>query len=191
MFDRQNVPGPIDAGGRKMLKNLPVFVGVKTEQTDKDNSILAGVNALVFPFPSSVELVGPLAGGKAQTPNAKLWTLAATSPEAWKQTGFFFFAPMAQIEEAKDPKDHGVFGLAYAYQGTLKSAYAPPARSPGCRCRTTCRRPSRGSRCGWWWSATPTSPPTSICRWRAISPSIRAARRCCSTPSAGRWRTRR
>jgi ABC-type uncharacterized transport system involved in gliding motility auxiliary subunit len=125
VFDRQNVPGPIDAGGRKMLKNLPVFVGVKTEQTDKDNSILAGVNAVVFPFPSSVSLVGPLADGKVQTPNAKLWTLAASSPEAWKQTGFFFFAPMAEIEEAKDPKDHGVFGLAYAYQGNLKSAFAP------------------------------------------------------------------
>jgi ABC-2 type transport system permease protein len=131
VFDRQNVPGPIDAGGRKMLKNLPVFVGVKTEQTDKDNSILAGVNAIVFPFPSSVELVGPLAGGKAQTPNAKLWTLAATSPEAWKQTGFFFFSPMTPMEEAKDAKDHGVFGLAYAYQGTLKSAFAPPGAQPG------------------------------------------------------------
>ena len=78
----------------EMLKNLPVFVGVKTDQADKDNSILAGVNAVVFPFPSSVELVGPLASGKAQAPGAKLWTLAATSPEAWKQTGFFFFSPI-------------------------------------------------------------------------------------------------
>jgi len=131
VFDRQNVPGPVDVGGRKMLKNLPVFVGVKTDQADKDNSILAGVNAIVFPFPSSVELVGPLASGKAQAPGAKLWTLAATSPEAWKQTGFFFFAPMAEMEEAKDPKDHGVFGLAYAYQGILKSAYPPPGAVPG------------------------------------------------------------
>ena len=131
VFDRQNVPGPVDVGGRKMLKNLPVFVGVKTDQSDKDNSILAGVNAIVFPFPSSVELVGPLASGKAQTPGAKLWTLAATSPEAWRQTGFFFFAPMAEMEEAKDPKDHGVFGLAYAYQGVLKSAFPPPGAVPG------------------------------------------------------------
>ena len=132
VFDRQNVPGPVDVGGRKMLKNLPVFVGVKTDQADKDNSILAGVNAVVFPFPSSVELVGPLASGKTQTPGAKLWTLAATSPEAWKQTGFFFFSPMAEtMEEAKDPKDHGVFGLAYAYQGILKSAYPPPGATPG------------------------------------------------------------
>ena len=127
VFDHQNVPGPIDVGGRKMLKNLPVFVGVKTDSSDKDQSVLAGVNAVVFPFPSSVELVGPLANGKPQVPGSKLWTLAATSPEAWKQTGFFFFSPMGNIEEGKE---HGVYGLAYAYQGTLKSAYAP-ATQPG------------------------------------------------------------
>jgi gliding-associated putative ABC transporter substrate-binding component GldG len=127
VFDKQNVPGPVEVGGRKMLKNLPVFVGVKTDSSDKDQSVLAGVNAVVFPFPSSVELVGPLAGGKPQVPGAKLWTLAATSPEAWKQTGFFFFTPMGNIEEGKE---HGVYGLAYAYQGTLKSAYAPTAQ-PG------------------------------------------------------------
>jgi ABC-type uncharacterized transport system involved in gliding motility auxiliary subunit len=131
VFDRQNVPGPVDMGGRKMIKNLPVFVGVKTEQTDKSNSILEGVNAVIFPFPSSVSLVGPLADGKVQTPNAKLWTLAASSPEAWRQTGFFFFSPTTEIEEAKDAKDHGVFGLAYAYQGSLKSAYPPPGAQPG------------------------------------------------------------
>jgi len=121
VFDKQNVPGPIEAGGRKMLRNLPVFVGVKTDPTDKDQSIMAGVNAVVFPFPSSVELTGPLAGGKPQAPGARLWTLAATSPEAWKQTGFFFFSPMTDTAEGKE---HGVFGLAYAYQGTLKSAFA-------------------------------------------------------------------
>ncbi|HLK88859.1 MAG TPA: GldG family protein [Polyangia bacterium] len=131
VFDRQNVPGPVDMGGRKMIKNLPVFVGVKTEQTDKSNSILEGVNAVIFPFASSVSLVGPLADGKVQTPNAKLWTLAASSPEAWKQSGFFFFSPTSEIEEAKDPKDHGVFGLAYAYQGVLKSAFPPPGAQPG------------------------------------------------------------
>ena len=127
VFDKVNVPGPVDVGGRKMLKNLPVFVGVKTDPTDKDQSILTGVNAVVFPFPSSVQLVGPLANGKPQVPGARLWTLAATSPEAWKQTGFFFFTPMGNIEEGKE---HGVYGLAYAYQGTLKSAFAPAAQ-PG------------------------------------------------------------
>jgi gliding-associated putative ABC transporter substrate-binding component GldG len=125
VLDRQNVPGPVDLGGRKMLANLPVFVGVKTKGDDKDFSVTAGVNAVVFPFGSSVELVGPLAGGKAQA--GKLWTLAASSVDSWKQTGFFFFSPGTKMEETKDK---GPFGLAYAYQGPLKSAYASGA-TPG------------------------------------------------------------
>jgi len=128
VFDHQAAPGPIEVGGRKMLKDLPVFVGVKTDSSDKDNSILAGVNVVVFPFASSVDLVGPLAGGKTQTPNAKLWTLAASSPEAWLQTGFFMFMPMNGVEEGKE---HGTYGLAYAYQGTLPSAFPPPGVTAG------------------------------------------------------------
>ncbi|HVZ89452.1 MAG TPA: GldG family protein [Polyangia bacterium] len=128
VFDEQNVPGPIDAGGRKMLKNLPVFVGVKIDSPDKDNSILTGINAVVFPFPSSVDLVGPLAGGKTQNPSNKLWNLATSSPDAWKQTGFFMFSPLAGVEEGKE---HGSYGLAYAFQGTLPSAYPPPGATAG------------------------------------------------------------
>jgi gliding-associated putative ABC transporter substrate-binding component GldG len=126
VFDaKQNVPGPVDMGGRKMLANSPVFVGVKTQGDDKDLSIMAGVNAVVFPFASSVDLVGPLAGGKPQA--GRLWTLARTSANAWKQTGFFFYSAGTKIEEGKDK---GAFGLGYAYQGPLRSAYAP-ATQPG------------------------------------------------------------
>jgi ABC-type uncharacterized transport system involved in gliding motility auxiliary subunit len=126
VLDKQNVPGPLDLGGRRMLANYPVFVGVKTEEIpDKDLSVLAGVSALVFPYSSSVDLVGPLAGGKAA--QGKLWTLAKTSPGAWKASGFFFLSPGKPIEEGKDK---GSFGLAYAYQGPLRSAFAPAA-APG------------------------------------------------------------
>jgi gliding-associated putative ABC transporter substrate-binding component GldG len=130
VFDKQNVPGPVDFGGRKMLANLPVFIGVKTpEIADKDFSVVAGIEAMVFPFASSVELVGPLAGGKVPA-KGRLWTLATTSKKAWKQTGFFFFTPNTKIEEGKDK---GMFSLAYAYQGPLRSAFAPaaPAPAPG------------------------------------------------------------
>jgi ABC-2 type transport system permease protein len=123
VFDKLNVPGLVEVGGRRMLKNLPEFVGVKTDSSDKDMSVLAGINVVVFPFASSVNLVGPLADGKPPAgSNARLWTLARSSPDAWKQTGFFAFTPMVPLEEAKE---HGTYGLAYAYQGTLKSAYAP------------------------------------------------------------------
>jgi gliding-associated putative ABC transporter substrate-binding component GldG len=126
VFDyHQNAPGIIDVGGRRLPASLPVFLGAKTQNEDKDLSITAGVNAAIFPFASTVELVGPLAGGKTQN-GGKLWTLAQTSPYAWKQTGFFFYSPTTKIEEGKDK---GTYGLAYAYQGPLKSAFA--AGQPG------------------------------------------------------------
>jgi len=126
--NRQSMPGPVELSGRRLLANLPMFVGVKTEEvSDKDFTVLSGVNALVFPYGSSVELVGPLAGGKAPA-QGRLWTLARSAPSAWKQTGFFFFSPTTKIEEGKE---RGSYGLAYAYQGPLRSAYAPPGPAPG------------------------------------------------------------
>jgi len=126
ILDQPKVPGPIDLpDGRKMLASVPVYVAVKTPE-EKDLSVLERIGALVLPFPSSVELVGPLAGGKPQA--GKVWTIAQTTPTAWKHTGMFFYSPTAKIEEGKD---HGAYGLAYAYQGPLKSAYPPPAPAPG------------------------------------------------------------
>ncbi len=126
VLDEQNVPGPVELGGRRMLKNYPVFVGVETDdQGDKDFSVLAGVKALVFPYASSVELTGPLQSG---TPaQGKLWTLAKSSDTAWTKSGFFVVSPGQDLKP--DPKDHrGVVGLGYAFQGPLKSAY--PSASP-------------------------------------------------------------
>ncbi|HMF40392.1 MAG TPA: GldG family protein [Polyangia bacterium] len=127
VLDQPKVPGPIDLpDGRKMLANVPVYVGVKTNVDDKDLSLMDHIGALVFPFPSSVELVGPLAGGKPAA--GKLWTIAKTTPTAWKATGMFFFSPTTKIEEGKEK---GAYGLAYAYQGPLKSAYPSPAAQAG------------------------------------------------------------
>ena len=127
ILDRQNVPGPVEYQGRRMLANHPIFVGVEVEDAgDKEFSVLSGVKALVFPYASSVELVGPLQGGKPA--QGKLWTLAKTSPTAWKQTGFFMMTPGAKIEEGKE---QGTVGLGYAYQGPLKSAYPSPAAAAG------------------------------------------------------------
>ena len=41
--------------------------------------MLEGVRGVIFPYASSVELVGPLAGGNVPA-GGKLWTLAASSP---------------------------------------------------------------------------------------------------------------
>jgi gliding-associated putative ABC transporter substrate-binding component GldG len=127
ILDRQNVPGPVEYQGRRMLANHPIFVGVEVDaKAEKDFSVLAGVKALVFPYASSVDLVGPLQGGKPA--QGKLWTLAKSSPTACKQTGFFMMSPGAKIEECKDPSS---VGLGYAYEGTLKSAYPSAAAAPG------------------------------------------------------------
>jgi gliding-associated putative ABC transporter substrate-binding component GldG len=129
IFDKkQAAPGLLDFGGRKMLASVPFFLGTETvESSDKDFSVLSGINALIFPFGSSVSLVGPLSSGKPTAPGARLWPLAHTSPDAWKQTGFFFYAPGTKIEEGKEK---GVFTMGYAYEGTLHSAYATAA-NPG------------------------------------------------------------
>jgi gliding-associated putative ABC transporter substrate-binding component GldG len=127
ILDRQNVPGPVEYQGRRMLANHPIFVGVEVDPpADKDFSVLSGVKALVFPYASSVDLVGPLQGGKPA--QGQLWTLAKSSPTAWKQSGFFMMTPGAKIEEGKD---QGSVGLGYAYQGPLKSAYPSAAAAPG------------------------------------------------------------
>jgi len=126
VLDTPRVPGPIDLpDGRKMLASVPVYVAVKTDEV-KDLSVLDHVTAMVFPFGSSVDLVGPLAGGKPQA--GKLWTIAKTMPTAWKASGMFFFSPTVKIEEGKEK---GSYGMAYAYQGPLKSAYPSPAAQPG------------------------------------------------------------
>jgi gliding-associated putative ABC transporter substrate-binding component GldG len=126
VLDRQNAPGPLEMNGRRMLANAPMFVGVEMPKiADKNFTLLAGINAIIFPYPSSVELVGPLAGGKPA--QGHLWRLAQSSKASWKATGIFFYSPGAQIEEGKDK---GPFSLGYAYEGPLKSAFAP-ANAPG------------------------------------------------------------
>ena len=69
--------------------------------------------------------MGPLQGGKAA--RGVLQKIAQSSKASWRVSGFFMFSPGTKLEEAKDAKDRGPFALGYAYQGPLRSAYAPPA----------------------------------------------------------------
>jgi gliding-associated putative ABC transporter substrate-binding component GldG len=125
---RQNAPGPVDVGGgRRMLANAPMYVGVQLDANDKDFTPSAGISAMIFPYASSVQLVGPLKDGKPA--RGKLWKLAETSPASWKVSGFFMYSPATKLEEPKDPKDRGPFALGYAYEGVLRSAYAPPVNA--------------------------------------------------------------
>jgi gliding-associated putative ABC transporter substrate-binding component GldG len=120
---RQNAPGPVDVGGgRRMLVNAPMFLGVEMEKPiEKEFTLTGGINAMVFPFASSVELLGPLQGGKPA--RGHLWKLGASSRSSWKTSGFFMFSPGTKLEESKDK---GPFALGYAFEGPLPSAFAPP-----------------------------------------------------------------
>ncbi len=169
--DQQNVPGPVEYGGRRMLANYPVFVGVEVDdQGDKDFSVLAGVKALVFPYASSVELTGPLQGGKPA--QGKLWTLARSSEAAWTKTGFFVVSPGQKL--APEAKDHrGVGRLRLRVPGAAQVGVSRRRTpTPACRCPTARpgRSTSRRGRCASWCSATPTSRPTSILQMSRFIP---------------------
>jgi len=131
LLDEQVVPGLVDVGGRKMLFNLPTFVGAETDKAP-DLSVLDGIRGLVFPFASSVTLTGPLASGKPAA--GKLWRLAGSSKRGWKFTDFMVMGgdPRQTLKtmldkRPTDGKDVGSFAFGYAYQGPLHSAFAPAA----------------------------------------------------------------
>ena len=123
-----NTIGVVNVNGRAMPMNAPVFVVAGTEE-HKDLSVVMGLRGVVLPYPSSVELVGPLKDGKAA--DGKLWPLAKSTPEAWRHTGFFMLTPTTKFEPSGD---RGPFAFGYAYEGKLKTAFpdaaaaaAPPA----------------------------------------------------------------
>ncbi|MBI5479571.1 MAG: hypothetical protein HY906_11975 [Deltaproteobacteria bacterium] len=78
---------------------------------------------MVFPFASSVDLVGK--------PEGKVIPIARSSSASWKQTGFFMLDPS---NPPKETAAVGPFTFGYAFQGRLKSAYAnqpAPEGAPG------------------------------------------------------------
>ena len=118
------MPGLIDmGGGRRGLTQLPIWVGVQIPK-NQSISILDGIRGLVFPLASTVDLVGPLAGGNLPA-GGKLWKLASSSPSSWRHASFFIINQTTKLEESKE---RGPFAFGYAYQGPLKSAFvAAPA----------------------------------------------------------------
>jgi ABC-type uncharacterized transport system involved in gliding motility auxiliary subunit len=115
------MPGLIDmGGGRRGLTQLPIWVGVQIAK-NPGLSVLDGIRGVVFPLASTVELVGPLAGGNLPA-GAKLWKLASSTPSSFRHASFFIINQATKLEESKE---HGPFAFGYAYQGTLKSAFVP------------------------------------------------------------------
>jgi ABC-2 type transport system permease protein len=125
VFDRQNYYGPVMYQGRMALANFPTFplAGPKELAPPEALEFMRHQGIMVFPFASSVDLVGK--------PEGKLVPIARSTGASWKQTGFFMLDPQ---NPPKETNDHGPFTFGYAFQGKLKSAYASkpaPEGAPG------------------------------------------------------------
>jgi ABC-type uncharacterized transport system involved in gliding motility auxiliary subunit len=140
VFDPRNVPGPLEHGApddAPMFVNFPAFVAVRPEPAlARQLPVTAGIDAVVFPFASSIDLVGPLAGSAAASgspapSSGHIWALARSSSASWRQTGSFSLTAPAAASVAPEGALRGSSALAYAYQGPARASALPaPASSP-------------------------------------------------------------
>ena len=140
MFDPRNVPGPLEQGApdaAPMFVNFPAFVAVRPDPAlARQLPVTAGIDAAVFPFASSIDLVGPLAGSAAASgspapSSGRVWALARSSSASWRQTGSFSLAAPAAAGVAPEGALRGSSALAYAYQGPARASALPtPASAP-------------------------------------------------------------
>lgn len=119
LLDMQNYIGPVMVGGQMLGVNHPVFlVAGPLPQVHQINT---GLKAAIFPYASSLELVGEAKEGKGNV----TWTkLAETSKESWRPQGPFVFMPTQRPRDMTIGTDKGPFPVAYAASGKFKSAFA-------------------------------------------------------------------
>lgn len=119
ILDMQNYIGPVMVGGQMLGVNHPVFlVAGPLPQVHQINT---GLKAAIFPYASSLELVGEAKEGKGNV----TWTkLAETSKESWRPQGPFVFMPTQRPRDMTIGTDKGPFPVAYAATGKFKSAFA-------------------------------------------------------------------
>ena len=119
VLDMQNYIGPVQVGGQMLGVNHPVFlVAGPLPQVHQINT---GLKAAIFPYASSLELVGEAKEGKG---NVTFTKLAETSKESWRPQGPFVFMPTQRARDMTIGTDKGPFPLAYAASGKFKSAFA-------------------------------------------------------------------
>jgi gliding-associated putative ABC transporter substrate-binding component GldG len=121
--DEQNVQAPAVINGQLYFVNQPMYpVATDVNTTHRTTEKIKGI---IFPFSSSVELVGDLKDGKAP---GKAVALARSSAKAWHLTGFFLYDPQQEIKQ-KEGAERSVFTFGYAYEGKLPSAFNKTAAS--------------------------------------------------------------
>lgn len=111
---QKNAPGPLLIEGQWQLANYPTFV--VTDSIAKSSPLFEHLDALILPYPSSVDVV------KDNKQTGIIYTqLAQSSTQSWHQKGFFLLNPEVQI---KPGDEKGPFGLAYVAEGKFKSFFA-------------------------------------------------------------------
>ncbi|MCS6914257.1 MAG: Gldg family protein [Myxococcales bacterium] len=113
---RQNYIGPVTVGQQVLGINHPVFL--VAGPLEQNHPITAGIEAIILPYASSMELVGALKDGKGPI---QVWKLAESSKYSWRPAGPFVFDPRgARMAEGAE---RGPFPLAYAAQGKFTSFF--------------------------------------------------------------------
>jgi len=110
-------PGPVQFGGQIRLANMPYFPVAEVPE-NPDLEIFGSINSLFLPYPTSMTLTGPLADGAPE--GSKLWSLATSTDQAWRHTGFFTPQPTQPPEPSGE---RGPFTYGYAFEGSLPSAF--------------------------------------------------------------------
>lgn len=117
VLDRQNYIGPVTVGQQVLGLNHPVFLAATG--IDQKNPITQGIEALIFPYTSSLELTGDVKDGKS---SLQVFKLAESSRKSWRPSGPFVFNPDAR--QVQETSDKGPFPIAYAATGKFKSFFA-------------------------------------------------------------------
>src|SRR5262249_8665907 len=107
---QKTVPRAVQVGDRLVPRKYPAWLGTDTIATSSPR--MEGLQALVLPFPSSVELT------KDKQTGLLIPELATSSDQSWRQKGFFLY----NLDLPLKPTDEkGPFPLAYAAEGKFKS----------------------------------------------------------------------
>jgi ABC-type uncharacterized transport system involved in gliding motility auxiliary subunit len=114
MEPRQNAPGPVPVQGQLIPANYPTFV-VATDIA-KDSVVTEGLQGVILPFVSSIELI------PNKQPGLTFSALIKSTKDAWRQSGFFLFDP--ENNKLKVGDEHGPFTFAYEAKGKLTSFFA-------------------------------------------------------------------
>lgn len=119
VLDRQSFAGIVQVDGQAHLKSHPVFL--VAGPLSQSHQINAGLELLVLPYASSLELVGEAKEGKGGVTYTKLFE---STPESWRPSGPFVMQGRQRAADLTPSSDRGPFPLAYAATGKFKSAFA-------------------------------------------------------------------